>query len=340
MKFIWFIFSIGFFLITFDAKSQDAQFAQFNNSPLTLNPSLTGDFKGNIRLLGNYRNQWSSISAPYKTYGFTCDMGLIKEKEKKEKTGYLGIGVSFLSDRSSSFQLDLNQVNLSVAYHSHIARYSYLSAGIMGGYAQRSINFNGIKWDSQFNGNNYDPNLPSFETGYAANKSNADFGAGMHWSYKKEETNYKANDQLFINAGIAAFHLNQPNISFYSSAKDNLPIKVVVHNDYQIGIKHTYISLSPSFAYIQQGTQKNMMAGLSIKRKLIEGSQILNFVKGSAISLGGYYRVGDAIIPYILMEYANYAIGISYDTNVSKLTKATSGKGGIEIFLKLITLDH
>ena len=294
---------------------------------------ITGAFNGDIRLIANYRNQWSSISTPFKTFGFSYDMGLMK---KRSKSGFLGLGISFISDKAGSSQLGLNEVDLSLAYHSHISEHSTLSAGIMGGFAQSSINFNNLQWNSQYNGNNFDPSLPSLETAYTQSKSYADFGAGLQWTYTKGEMYSTANNQFFMNAGVAAFHVNQPNVSFYSSEKDNLPIKIVMHGSLQFGIKNSNMSVLPSFIYTQQGSQKDIIAGAMIRYKLIEESRYTDFIKGAAFSLGGLYRVGDAFIPCLQLEFANYAIGLSYDSNISKLSNATSGKGGLEISLKFI----
>jgi len=329
------IILMGCFLHSTRLKAQDAQFSQFYNSPLSMNPSLTGAFNGGIRLLANYRDQWHSISksAPYKTFAFSYDMGLMK---KAENTGFLGIGISFLSDKAGDSQFGLNQVNLSLAYHVQISGYHTLSGGVMGGFAQRSINFNNLQWSSQCIDGNYDPNLPSYETGYSSNKSYSDFGAGIQWTYSKGEIYSTANNQFNMNTGISFFHVSQPNVSFYSASKDNLPIKMVIHTNMLISFKNTKQSLIPSFEYIQQGPLKNIVAGILLRLKLMDESKYTGRVKGAAISLGGNCRIGDALIPQVMMEFANYAIGLSYDVNTSGLTGVTSGKGGFEISLRYI----
>ncbi|MFA4852896.1 MAG: PorP/SprF family type IX secretion system membrane protein [Bacteroidales bacterium] len=330
---IFVIILMGCFLYSTRLKAQDAQFSQFYNSPLTLNPSLTGAFNGGIRLLANYKDQWRSVSAPYKTFAFSCDMGLGK---KTQKTGFLGAGISFLSDKAGDSQLGINQVNLSLAYHVQISGYHTLSGGIMGGFAQRSINFNNLQWSSQYIDGKYDPNLPSYETGYSNNKSYSDFGAGLQWTYSKGEMYTTANNQFNMNAGIAFFHVSQPNVSFYSASKDNLPIKMAIHTNILIGFKNSKRSLIPSFEYVQQGPLKNIVAGVLLRLKLIDESKYTGFIKGAAISLGGHCRIGDAVIPQIMMEFASYAIGLSYDVNTSGLTSVTSGKGGFEISLRYL----
>jgi len=69
---------------------------------------------------------------------------------------------------------------------------------------------------------------------------------------------------------------------------------------------------------------------------LTEESKYTGFIKESAISFGGHIRVGDAFIPSVLLEIANFGLGISYDVNISGLKKVSYGKGGFEISLRYI----
>lgn len=334
MKFlIYTAFFIGFFCGHLKLPAQDLHFSQYYNSPLSLNPSLTGAFKGSIRLLTNYRNQWSSISAPCKTYAFSSDFALIKKLQKK---GHLGLGISLYSDKAGTSQLNLTQINLSLAFHEKLSAHNILSAGIQGGIAQRSINFDNLKWDNQYNGNFFDPSLPTYEVNYNNNLFYADFAGGIQWTYTRGEMYATANNQLNINAGAALFHLNQPNISFYSFSKDVLPVKIVIHGNLQIGIKHSKMSFLPYIIYIQQGPLKNIMAGGLIRIKLVDESKYTGNIKGAALAFGGLCRFKDAIIPVAQFEFAQYAIGMTYDVNTSGLTHASYGKGGFEISLRFI----
>ena len=69
---------------------------------------------------------------------------------------------------------------------------------------------------------------------------------------------------------------------------------------------------------------------------LREESKYTGIFREMAISVGGYYRVGDAFAPSVEFEIASFAIGFSYDLNVSDLTAATGGNGGPEIFIRII----
>lgn len=56
--------------------------------------------------------------------------------------------------------------------------------------------------------------------------------------------------------------------------------------------------------------------------------------KPRALSIGGYYRYQDAIVPALLFQYNKYALGVAYDINVSALTPASKRNGGLELVLR------
>jgi hypothetical protein len=51
---------------------------------------------------------------------------------------------------------------------------------------------------------------------------------------------------------------------------------------------------------------------------------------------GSWFRLGDAVIPYLGLEFNNIRIGATYDVNISSLKTASQSRGGIEISLLYI----
>ncbi|MBP9136005.1 MAG: type IX secretion system membrane protein PorP/SprF, partial [Chitinophagales bacterium] len=62
-------------------KAQDLKFSQFYNSPLNLNPALTGKIPGIARVVVNYRNQDNPVVAAsaYSTISASADFGLLRD---------------------------------------------------------------------------------------------------------------------------------------------------------------------------------------------------------------------------------------------------------------------
>jgi hypothetical protein len=69
---------------------------------------------------------------------------------------------------------------------------------------------------------------------------------------------------------------------------------------------------------------------------LKEESKYTGYIKNSALTLGSYVRVGDAVTALLGFEFSSYTVGFSYDVNVSGLSKASKGNGAMEIFIRTI----
>ena len=67
-------------LIVPQANAQDIHFSQFYNTPLIVNPAFTGVFGGDQRAMLIYRNQWSSVATPYKTFGGSFDTRMFDKR--------------------------------------------------------------------------------------------------------------------------------------------------------------------------------------------------------------------------------------------------------------------
>jgi len=59
-------------LVVSNAFCQDYNFSQFYELPLLRNPALAGIFDCNMRVKAVYRNQWQSVTTPYRTSGLSA----------------------------------------------------------------------------------------------------------------------------------------------------------------------------------------------------------------------------------------------------------------------------
>ncbi len=307
--------------------SQDIHFSQSFASPLSLNPAASGNFDGIYRFNCNYKDQWRSVSKPYKTIYATADYVAFKKK----KTGsYLGVGLSFYNDKAGTSNFATNAGSLSLAYNVKMNKYNFLAAGLGFGFAQKSINVNGLKWDSQFNGTSYDANLTTGESVFNQRVNYLDFSAGLLW-------NIIPNDKNKITIGASIFHLNKPNQAFLKLNRDPLNQKIAIHANAQFKIGQRNSSFVPIILYTNQGKLNEVTAGGMIKYDLGLTSKYTGINKPSFLSLGLLYRVNDAIIAVLNLEYKQvYNFGFSYDINASGLTNVSKGRGGIELHIGYI----
>ena len=191
-------------------KSQDIHFSQYWMTPLVQNPAHAGS-EEHMRTILNYRDQWKSIATPYRTVNASFDMALSK---LSQRTGYWAGGIHIFNDKAGESEMGQFQANLDMAYHVTLSEYSTLGAGIMVGYTQRTINYSGLKWGSQFDGYAYNSALAPGEQSGTDKLSYADLGGGLLWKYKKGERYMTGNDQRQASLGVAVYHPHQPDYSF------------------------------------------------------------------------------------------------------------------------------
>jgi len=310
---ILFVSIIGF------CKAQDIHFSQFDNSPLLINPSLSGEFKGKGRFIFNYRNQWSSITKnSFRTYAFSSDCSFFKEK--------LSAGLFIFKDMAGDGNMSISQINLSISSKVKLNKKDFFKLGIQASWSQKHIDMNKLTWNSQYDGNVINPNLNSGETSYQENFSYPDFATGILWTHQLK-------NKTRLNVGLSAFHVNKPSYNFLANT-ETLNIRWCGHADFSFPLSQGYIVLYPSVLFMQQGASNEINLGAIMKYNLGNIYRDRGVAKISGIFFGAYYRFNDAIIAYMRFNYkSQFDICLTYDINVSKFVVASNARGGPEISL-------
>lgn len=311
---------------------QDIHFSQMRFSPLNLNPALAGA-EQNLQAVINYRNQWNSVAFPFQTISGSVDW---RFKEKQGGNGFLAGGVNVFNDQAGDVRMTTTNVNLSLAYHLFIDRNNTIGMAIQGGFGQRGIDPAVGLWESQYIGTGFNAGLSSGESFATSNFTHLDAGAGIVYHYKKNEKYMRGNDQFKLTAGLAAFHVNRPSSSFLAGGEDDLAVRFSAFVNADYGIRNSNFSLVPAIYYNRQGPHQEILGGTYVRVIVTEGSKVTGFIQELATSLGAFYRVGDAFVAKFMMEYSSYSFGVAYDFNVSSLTEASRGRGGIEFFLRFV----
>ncbi|MCX6259018.1 MAG: PorP/SprF family type IX secretion system membrane protein [Bacteroidia bacterium] len=306
----------GFFPIS----AQDIHFSQFYSSPLNLNPATTGNFDGQYRFIANDRNQWQSFTNGYRTFSASFDSkwilpGLVNSAA--------GAGLIINSDKAGDGNFGFTQIGLAVSFHYDLTGTgkNIISAGVCPSFSQYSIDFSKFNFNSQFNGDYYDPGIPANENLSAGNFTFFDLSAGAGIS------SY-INEKYSVNSGFSVQHLLSPTVSFY----DNSGVKLNPRFNIHAMVEYHYrpdITIYPSFMFSKQGVLREFTWGGMTKLSL-------NNLIVQSLYFGGWNRWGDAIILKTGADYQNVNIGISYDFNISSLTRASNGMGGFEFSMAYI----
>ncbi|MEQ9064546.1 MAG: PorP/SprF family type IX secretion system membrane protein [Vicingaceae bacterium] len=293
------------------SHSQDIHFSQYLSSPAILNPAFTGDFKGDYRLTGNFRNQWNSITVPYRTVGLTVDAAHFLTKPN------LGVGISIYDDLTGDSEYNTTTVVLSGAYAYPLTRDSAqkIHFGLQPSYVLQSLNTSALYFDNQYNGQlgKFDPTLPSGEAFSVNNVQWVTMAAGLRYSYVLDSRNK-------LDVGLAGFNLIGSDNTLESSST-RLQRRYNFHGNVQFKALQK-LDLIPGFLYTSQGKSKNLISGIS-------GRYLYN--ASTAIHAGFWYRNRDAGFFTAGLTYQTLYIGLSYDMTTSKLREASNGRGAFEL---------
>ncbi len=292
-------------------NAQDIHFSQYNLSPLNLNPALTGEYNGDYRLIGNHRNQWSSVTTPYSTFGFSIEKNNVLKKP-------ISIGLQINQDRAGDSKLNTFQINPSIYYKFKIDSSNLIYGGAQIGFTKRNIDYNPLYFDAQYNGSIYDPTLPNQEN-FAINSRNY-LNVNIGFCYKR-----KINNKVELLSGVSIYNLNSAKQSYFNDNLIRLDPRITIHSRLKWNYSKNLI-FNPSLMWLSQGKHKELIIGAN-SEFIFE-----NFMQTyRSAYVGISYRNKDALYINGGYKYNNWQLGLSYDLNTSKLVPASIYRGGFEI---------
>ena len=307
-------------LIIFNVRAQDLHFSQFINSPLVTNPANTGFIPdGDYRLGINYRNQWSSImTIPYKTMSAFGDAQVMRDRFE---TGWLGAGGVILRDVAGSGNLTSTKIYGSIAYHQLIDAGSLVSAGFNIGWANKQINVTNLKFPDQFDGKFFDNKLPTSVALANNNINYLDLHFGLNYAYFP-------NNNIYINAGYSAQHINRPRESFFD-AEPGIDNRLAVrHTGFINGsfLLNSQWILNPNIYYSTQAKSFEAVGGMNAHYN-ISGDGTYQLIAGL------YYRLKESFIPMVGLQWNDLKATFTYDATTSSLNNYNNGRGAYEFSL-------
>jgi len=303
-------------------NAQDIHFSQYYNSPLNLNPAKAGYFMGSHRFTLNYKNQWQSVTTPYRTFSASFDMPVI---QRGHKLDMLGSGLVVNTDKAGDAAYSTTHAGFAVSYIKALNKMNnhYISFALQPGFYQRSFKQDKLFFDSQFDGTSYNASLPQGETFARNNYTFFDISAGLYW-------NYQHFDNLGFDAGIAVFHINKPSQTFYQDPTTVLNQKILIFANALFQINERY-DMVPGIFYARQHNFKEFLIGSTFR--YIKSPNPINY---ATFNLGMFFRTKDAAIVAAGFDFLQYSFAVSYDLNYSDLKPASRHMGGLELSFKYI----
>ncbi|NBC84178.1 MAG: type IX secretion system membrane protein PorP/SprF [Bacteroidetes bacterium] len=295
---------LGLLLQWESLRGQDAFYSYFSGSPLYLNPAETGNFFGDWRIAGNFRDQWRTLEIPYNTLSVSYDQQFYMFGNE------FGVGVYAMNDQTGEVGIRTSRVHLSAAYQLNVQTHE-IRFGLQGGINNLGYDFGNATFPSDYNRNTgvFDPSGDNNEQLYQF-----DLAAGVHY-----QTRLGMSEP---NVGIAAFHLNNPVNSFYNN-NEHLGLRLVSYITNRMEINDA-LYLEPKLFFMNQESAMNYMGGTEAGYELPGNSAV------KQVLLGGYYRSGNlnpvnAVVLQAGAEIRRLTIVINYDVNTGTQTFGNTG---------------
>ncbi|MDZ4751140.1 MAG: PorP/SprF family type IX secretion system membrane protein [Flavobacteriales bacterium] len=313
MKKIMYITLSLFF--TLNVCAQDIHFSQFGDAPFNLNPGLTGMFDADIRIIGNQRTQWRSVTLPYSTFAIHGDGRDLIKKFKN-----LSIGAGFSHDKAGDSRLKTTAINLSGAFAKELtnAPEHIFSAGLGLSFHFVGIDYSDLRYDNQWSGIFFDPGINSNENFQRDSRFYPDLSLGLAHEYSSPE-GWKAT------SGIGLYNLMTPQQSFFDITTVRLDPRINFSSAFNIPLSAEW-DIQPSTLLSIQGKYKEWNIGSLANYVVMNERSIYRSVYG-----GLFFRTKDAGYIVAGMRYDDWKVGLSYDINTSNLKPASNGRGGLEI---------
>ncbi len=326
-KIVMMLFLLFFTRVSF---AQDPHFSQFSASPMTLNPALTGMMPGNMRFASNFRSQWGTVSNAFYTGTAAFDMKYTPFNYDNEYQDVFGIGLMAMMDQSNNGALKANYITGSIAYNKLLQRDGnwYLGGGFQYTITHKALDYSKLTFGQQLTPYGYDINIPNGEPKGGFDLYYTDMHAGIMLSGKSDGEDPEYTWCL----GSSLYHLSRPNESL--TGQDNrVPQRFTIHGNYTHLTDYNG-NITFSGLYMNSYKEEYMVGAVfskKIKESYSDGNTDIGL--GENLELGVWYRLRDAIIPYVGLQLEGWKFGLSYDVNTSGLSSASYYQGGVEFSL-------
>ncbi|MGB0166613.1 MAG: PorP/SprF family type IX secretion system membrane protein [Luteibaculum sp.] len=311
------ILTLFFVFLATMAWSQDLHFTHYNKNPLYINPALAGKFAGKYKMMLISRDQWSTVSVPYKSFGAMVEASSLAGKSP------LGTALSLYRDVAGDSRFTTTKVDIGASYTVPINynRSSVITFGLQGGLHHYGLDYSKLQFDNQYTEESgFNPGLPARENFNQTAVLSPAASAGV--AFLKQAGRYT------VVAGVGAYNLLQGDLGFTRQGVDD--VQQQIRLNYYLSVEYLMgkVVLVPSFLRTQSSVLHETIIGMEARYQPQDRSP--------EFSLGTMYRFQDALALTVGINYSPWEIGFSYDINTSTLYRASRGYGAIEVFLSYI----
>ncbi len=287
-------------------NAQDLHLSQFYTSDQFLNPARMGAHDGDLRLIANYRNQWRQIN------GAPLTTGMVQfDKNFHYYSHEFDGGIFYARDQFSGFQTITNKIFITGSYG-----YNWMGsewrAGIQTGLVTNSTDLSTQTFPTQWDYPNgiFNQNIYNGEENIRASQMYADLNFGGSWK--------KKFDKLNVVVGMAANHINRPKDTYFSQVFERRKVRGVFHSEVEYKLTEIF-QLEPKMLWTWTAKAQDYLFGSNLRYKTM--NPIIPSLYAGVFYRHGIKRTFDAVYPVFGLTYKRFDIGVSYDVNLSPLSK-------------------
>lgn len=311
---------IGFaFLVNLPiaAFAQEPNFSQFIASPLTINPALAGTSDADWRFISNIRRQWIGSVSPYNTQTISVD-GKIKNLSDQS---YFGIGGMVLAERAMDGLYKNNFINLNASYHQALDdNGNGISAALGVVNNNTRVDLTGLTFDQQLSSTGFNQALPTAEMNLGNSTSFTSATAGLLYTYDAEFS--------FLNVGISGYRFIKTKRSLMNDPTQKIAPRYTAHADFGTAINETINASFSALHMIQDGMSFTSLGAIM---GIQHGNGGFEENKMRMVNFGLFYRLNDAITPYVGYVFNGFQFGLSYDVNASSSKSGAVNYKSVEL---------
>lgn len=300
------IFAFVLLLSAAGLSAQDIHFSQFGNVPLNLNPGLAGVFGGDMRFVGNYRNQWRRVPVPFTTFSGSVENKVYLSKKRYDK--FVTASLLINHDRQGDIALKSLQVGIPIALTLPVGKSHYFSIGATPMFGQRNFDVGKVTFGEQYIDGMYDPGAAISENLSVTNLQYFDISAGANLRLQAPSKRTR------FDAGGAVHHINRPAHDFWASSVTSQD-EVRLHHKltvYGLGL----FQLTDRFDFLAQGLYQKQGG----YQEIVYGGGVrmhLSNTRYNEISLqigaDWRHRYNNSLVPRVEVFYKTWTLGLTFD---------------------------
>jgi len=307
----------------FNSFCQDLHFSQTANTPLLINPAVAGVYDGWERVIINHRNQWLGAGTQFMTSSIAADANF--GKTQLNDKAHVGVGLMFYNDIGGDSKFGTQTGSFTLSGILPMGNGHILSAGLQGGYGMRKADFSSLTFASQFNGTGFDQTILSGEANGMVSFRYMEANAGLFYVFDGGNSSFRRNEDFKFQIGLSGYHLNKPELKYAAGSSERLMRKFVLHTNILKDLPGTDWSFDASAVQFLQGSHLETIFGGIFRYRFEDGTKITGNRKDAYFGIGTYYRLKDALVPTVVIDWRGFKFGFSYDVTLSPMRKAYSG---------------